>query len=95
MENKLQMLKEKARMLAEDWKKKIEEISKTEKWCWGFALDTIDMIENWEWERASRVEDDMMEYYGYPDVSNPPMDAIQELSGIAYEVYAELDRKNK
>lgn len=31
MENKLQMLQERARQLTKDWKKKIEEISKTER----------------------------------------------------------------
>ena len=95
MENKLQMLQERARQLTKDWKKKIEEISKTERQCWGFALDTIDMIENGEWKSAANMEKEMMEYYGRSDVSNPPIDAIQELSSIVYEVCAEFKHKNK
>ena len=58
--------------MAADWKKKIEEISKTERQCWGFALDTIVMIENSEWESAANMEKEIMEYYGWPDVSNLP-----------------------
>ena len=42
------------------------------------------MIENSELERTANMEKEMIEYYGWPDVSNPPMDATQELSDIAY-----------
>lgn len=53
------------------------------------------MIENSEWESAANMEKEIMEYYGWPDVSNLPIDATQELSNIAYKVYAELKHENK
>jgi len=53
------------------------------------------MIENSEWESAANMEKEIMEYYGWPDVSTLPIDATQELSNIAYKVYAELKHENK
>lgn len=58
--------------MAADWKKKIEEISKTERQCWGFTLNIIDIIENSEWKSVANMEKEMMEYYGWSDVSNLP-----------------------